>query len=209
VNEIFQTILHGAHGCACLCALLTALCILLSGCTEQKPTIKHPTEAQSAVARSITAAALSAPGSNVTTTATLAFDASSSSNVAGYRLYWGISPGTYTNSVSVGKTNLTITVNNLVQGRKYYFAATAFDAIGIESDFSNETFFPQPVTNFVTPFVESSGAVNGPWTNYWNTTLTNPPGRSQFFRFGIRATNSGAVLRLATGQLQVINTNQP
>lgn len=211
MSENIQTIFHGLCGVAWLCAGL--LVFLLAGCNEPNTKIQTPNtstdaQSQSAVARSITSA-LTLPGSNVTATATLAFDASPSSNVAGYKIYWGTAPRVYTNSVSVGRSNTTVSVSNLVQGQKYYFAATAFDALGIESVESNEAIFPQPVTNYVTPFVESSGAVNGPWTNYWSNTLTNPPATSQFFRFGIRATNSGAVLRLATGQLQVINTNQP
>lgn len=68
---------------------------------------------------------------------TLAWDASPSTNIANYRIYYGVASATYTNSVSAG-TNLTVSVSNLVGGRTYYFAATATDTDGLESDFSAE-----------------------------------------------------------------------
>jgi len=69
---------------------------------------------------------------------TLAWDPSSGTNViANYRVYYGTTSGSYTNSVSAG-TSLTVSVSNLVQGVRYYFAATAEDSYGLESDFSTE-----------------------------------------------------------------------
>ena len=71
-------------------------------------------------------------------TVTLAWDASSGTNViANYNVYYGVASGTYTNSVSAG-TNLTVSVSNLVEGTTYYFAATAVDTDGLESDYSTE-----------------------------------------------------------------------
>ncbi|HVV00866.1 MAG TPA: fibronectin type III domain-containing protein, partial [Verrucomicrobiae bacterium] len=68
---------------------------------------------------------------------TLAWDASTSTNVAGYRIYCGPSSGNYTNFTSPGKVTST-TISNLVDGGTYYFAATAYDTYGQESDFSTE-----------------------------------------------------------------------
>ena len=83
----------------------------------------------------------------------LQWDASPSPEVAGYRIYFGVASGTYTNAVSVG-TVTTATISGLVTGTKYYFAATAFDAAGDESEFSNEASHtvgsstrPAPPTN--------------------------------------------------------------
>jgi hypothetical protein len=71
-------------------------------------------------------------------TVTLAWDPSPGTNViANYKVYYGTASGTYTNSVSAG-TNLTVSVSNLVQGVTYYFAASATDANGLESDYSTE-----------------------------------------------------------------------
>lgn len=67
----------------------------------------------------------------------LAWDRSTSSDVVGYRIYYGIASGSYTNSVTVGSvTNYTI--SNLVNGVTYFFASKAYTTNGIESPFSNE-----------------------------------------------------------------------
>lgn len=78
-------------------------------------------------------------------TVTLAWDASPGTNViANYKLYFGVASKTYTNSVSAG-TNLTVSVSNLVVGATYWFAATAVDTLGLESDYSTE------VSTLITP----------------------------------------------------------
>ena len=69
--------------------------------------------------------------------ATLEWTPSDDDSVVGYRIHWGIKSGTYTNSASVGNvTNATI--RGLLEGTTYYFAATAHDADGVSSVFSNE-----------------------------------------------------------------------
>jgi len=73
----------------------------------------------------------------------LAWDAVTDPNLSGYRLYFGTAPGTYLQSVgqgtSVGNVT-TYTMTGLASGSRYYFAVTAFDTLGIESDYSNEVF---------------------------------------------------------------------
>jgi len=80
-------------------------------------------------------------------TATLAWDAVTDPSLAGYRIYYGSAPGTYDQAygqgVSVG--NVTIfTVTGLNSGRRYYFAATAYDMAGNESKSSNEAIKDVP-----------------------------------------------------------------
>ena len=68
---------------------------------------------------------------------TLAWDQSTDPNVAGYNVYYGVACHTYTNIIDVGKaTNATI--SGLAEGTTYYFAATAYNTLGLESDYSNE-----------------------------------------------------------------------
>ena len=73
----------------------------------------------------------------------LTWDSVTDPNLSGYRLYFGTAPGTYLQSVgqgtSVGNAT-TYTITGLASGSRYYFAVTAFDTLGIESDYSNEVF---------------------------------------------------------------------
>ena len=68
---------------------------------------------------------------------TMAWDASPDSAVTGYNLYYGTTAGVYAGKLDVGNV-LTTTVNITPRGVLYYFAASAYDANGIESPFSNE-----------------------------------------------------------------------
>jgi hypothetical protein len=82
--------------------------------------------------------ALTPFASFATGTVTLAWDPSSGTDiVTNYNIYYGAASATYTDTVPAG-TNTTVTVSNLVEGTTYYFAATAVDTAGLESDYSIE-----------------------------------------------------------------------
>jgi len=69
---------------------------------------------------------------------TLAWDASTSSGVAGYEINYGQTSGSYATQVDVGNQT-SYTVTGLHDGAIYYFAAKAYDtARTTQSDFSNE-----------------------------------------------------------------------
>ena len=69
-------------------------------------------------------------------TVTLAWDASVSTNVAGYRLYYGTNTRSYQ---FVTNTGLMLTQAVVLPHRgRWFFAATAYDTNGLESDFSSE-----------------------------------------------------------------------
>ena len=69
---------------------------------------------------------------------TLAWDPDSGTDIiTNYNIYYGVASATYTNTVSAG-TNTTVTISSLVDGTTYYFAATAVDTAGLESDYSTE-----------------------------------------------------------------------
>ena len=75
---------------------------------------------------------------------TLAWDPSPGSAIAGYRLYEGGASRTYTNVIAAG--NMTnATVSGLASGGTYFFAATAYDTSGLESDFSSEVSYTVPL----------------------------------------------------------------
>ena len=75
--------------------------------------------------------------------ANLTWTASPSDWVVGYNLYYGNATRSYQDAIQ-GGTNLSTTVTNLVLGLTYYFAVTAVDVWGDESDFSAETFWTIP-----------------------------------------------------------------
>jgi fibronectin type 3 domain-containing protein len=66
----------------------------------------------------------------------LAWDASTSTNVTNYRVYWGTVSLTYTTTATMGVAT-TYTVRDLTPAN-WCFAVTAIDSDGNESDFSNE-----------------------------------------------------------------------
>lgn len=74
-------------------------------------------------------------------------DGSVVNDLAGYKIYWGTSPGVYSNIVTApvclncpipiaGATERSCVA--LSPGTTYYFAVTAYDTVGNESDYSNE-----------------------------------------------------------------------
>lgn len=78
------------------------------------------------------------PGASIA----LAWDAPTSP-VSGYRIYYGLAPGTYLQppgqGVNVGNAT-TYTVTGLNSATTYYFAATSYDTSNTESILSNEVF---------------------------------------------------------------------
>jgi hypothetical protein len=64
-------------------------------------------------------------------------DGSPLMDLAGYKIYWGTTPGDYTHSATIDNPGVsTYVVDNLNPGT-YEFVATSFNSAGIESVFSN------------------------------------------------------------------------
>jgi hypothetical protein len=71
---------------------------------------------------------------------TLAWDANTESDLAGYKVYWGKATGVYTNSpipTVAPSATPTYTTPVLANGT-WYFAVTAYNTAGLESGYSNE-----------------------------------------------------------------------
>jgi hypothetical protein len=75
--------------------------------------------------------------------ASLAWDRNTEPEVAGYRAYSGFSSETYSSVIDTGQST-TLPLTNLVAGKKYYFAVTAYTADKLESDFSSEVWYVSP-----------------------------------------------------------------
>jgi hypothetical protein len=85
----------------------------------------------------------------------LGWDPDPEPNVAGYKLYYGAASGSYTNNIDVGNVT-TATIEALAGGVTYYFAARAYDTLGLESAYSDELSYavPSTVTNTL-PIIQS------------------------------------------------------
>ncbi len=112
-------------------------------------------------------AAIILPQLALAANARLAWDPSPSpsSQVAGYRVYYGAASGKYSNQLDAGNTT-TFTVPKLTVGTTYYFSVTAYGPNGEESDFSNEvskTVQPEDITTGLVAayaFDEGTGSIS-------------------------------------------------
>lgn len=111
-----------------------------------------------------------------TTSVTVSWNLSSSTNVAGYYLAWGTNSGVYfaTNVYDGAVTNGMIT--GLDYGVLYYIAVAAFTSNGVVSPFSNETTFsnapPPPVVVTTPPPPTPGKSGKGPSTPTPTSTTT-------------------------------------
>lgn len=93
----------------------------------------------------------------------LAWDPNTETDLAGYKIYYGSSSRNYEFSIDVSNI-IPYTISSLENGRTYYFAATAYNTSGYESEYSNEVVYniPLPCTYSISPtvqsFTESGGA---------------------------------------------------
>ncbi len=86
---------------------------------------------------------------------TLAWDASD--EAAGYKIYYGTTSNNYSSVVDVGNTT-SYTFTDLPNGSTYYFAATAYDASNLESDYSDEISYN----------ATSNDILYASFTGYWS-----------------------------------------
>src|SRR4030042_2765783 len=82
-------------------------------------------------------------------TAALSWNANTESDLAGYSIYYGPSPRSgdcpsagYPEKIDIGKTNTpenpSYKIENLENGKTYYFSVSSYDTSGNESCFSDE-----------------------------------------------------------------------
>ena len=73
----------------------------------------------------------------VSGTLTATWDANTESDLAGYRVHYGPGSGNYTTVKDVGNQTVYV-ADNLPAGEEYYFAISAYDRFGNESELSTE-----------------------------------------------------------------------
>ena len=81
---------------------------------------------------------------------TLAWNANTESNLAGYRLLYGTTPGTYPNTIDAGNAT-TVTATGLNTGTVYYFAVVAYNSAGQTSAASSAVSHTVPGTPNTAP----------------------------------------------------------
>jgi sulfur relay (sulfurtransferase) complex TusBCD TusD component (DsrE family) len=99
------------------------------------------------------------PSAQAQNSVTLAWDPDPGSDIAGYRLYEGGASRTYTNVMDVGiATNGTF--SGLASGATYFFAVTAYNTNGLESDYSTEVSCTVPLPTNNPPVVTLTSPAN-------------------------------------------------
>jgi hypothetical protein len=129
-------------------------------------------------------------------TASLAWDPVSDTDLAGYRVYYGTSPGSYTQSVDVGNVTQA-TITGLTDCTNYYFGVKAYDTAANEStSYSNQIQgWSRPVVTSSTP----SSAEQGRTLNLTIAGTNFPSGATALFSNAGITVNSTTVN--ACGQL--------
>ena len=88
--------------------------------------------------------------------------------VAGYKIYSGLASGAYQWVVNVGNAT-SYTTGDLTAGYTYYFAATAYDSSGLETDYSGEVSYagngsPGACVYSISPGSSTASATGGSGT---------------------------------------------
>jgi hypothetical protein len=65
-------------------------------------------------------------------------DGSYITNLAGYRIYYGMESGRYDQTIEISNIGITAYVIDNLRPGTYFFAATAYNQSNLESDYSNE-----------------------------------------------------------------------
>src|SRR6266853_6545739 len=83
-------------------------------------------------------------GAQTLLSATLAWNPSAASDIAGYHVYQGTASRNYTQRIDAGN-NLSTAASALTPGLTYYFAVSAYDTNGLESSLSREISYTPPL----------------------------------------------------------------
>ena len=125
---------------------------------------------------------------------TLAWDANTETDLAGYRISYGLESGNYTTTVDVGnQTRYTLT--DLTPGQLYYFAAKAYNTSGQESAYSEEISYRYHSSDKIVTISPSGAITDNTPTFSWYAV----PGYSQYY-LGAKDHESIKVLKVYTAE---------
>ena len=134
---------------------------------------------------------------------TLAWDRNPEPDVSGYVVYYGNFSRFDTNNPNPSEpypwhtntSNVTTwTVYDITKGTNWFFALTATNLAGLESDFSNEVMLADPLirppTNLlVWTGLQTADFPEGPWTDLWTTKMPVDVLTNKFYRAKVQMTN--------------------
>ncbi|HSU56339.1 MAG TPA: fibronectin type III domain-containing protein [Candidatus Dormibacteraeota bacterium] len=125
------------------------------------------------------------------------WDAVSDPEVAAYYVYYGPGSRFYTNRIPITGGS-SAEISGLMEGDTYFFAVTAFNTNGLESDFSDEAMALIPVTGGpeTNSFISVSGAYSGLFAE---RSLVSPASAGSF---SLTITKRGAY----SGRIQLQHT---
>jgi regulation of enolase protein 1 (concanavalin A-like superfamily) len=89
----------------------------------------------------------------------LEWDSNPETDIAGYRVSYGTTPGNYPNSVRVGTTPAA-TVSGLDEGTTYYFVVAAINDAGLQGPYSDVVSFLPPVEDFPNELPDSEATLD-------------------------------------------------
>ena len=131
---------------------------------------------------------------------TLAWDLSSSPDIAGYRLHSGTTSSVYSQTSELGNATSTL-VSNLVTGKTYFFVVTAYNTMGIESAPSNEVSYRVPSSTGPTVMLSPPP---GSTFSSSSVTFTWSPGSATAYILAVGSSLHGADI-YNSGQVTVLS----
>jgi hypothetical protein len=121
----------------------------------------------------------------------LSWNANSESDLAGYRLHWGITSGNPTQHIDVGNFT-TRTITGLETGVRYFITVTAYNTSRLESVPSNEISYTPPT--LIPQATSKLTVINGSGSNVYPIgsivkVSANGPPQGEVFDMWIGDTN--------------------
>lgn len=119
------------------------------------------------------------------------WNANTETDLAGYKVYYGLQSRVYGTPVNVGKTT-GYQISNVQSGKTYYIAVTAYNTSNIESAYSTELSIPVPAS---TPSAPPTGSISinsgAASTTSRSVTLTLSAGSTGSTVTGMKFSNDG------------------